>query len=316
MRIGYNTWSMATVPYQVFIPELHKIGYTAIVISVIPHYGIGGQRVPNAAAIGALTRDDRRRIKEAMEQRDLELPSVVGNASVVETDAAAHQESLQRLRDTVDLCAELALKDQPVPTLNTGTGGGVQEFEAKRQLMVDRLGELAEYARQRGVTIAIEPHVGAAINTPEKAEWLIHTVNHPNVRLDLDISHFEVAGFPLEDTTRRLVPLAAALEIKDQKMKYADDPEPAGWMLPGNGRGKGTAPDGRATEHQFLLGGEGEFDLPRYLRLLQECGWTAPVAFEASVAVQQRPGYDAIAAAAGTYQWMLAGWKQAGIATH
>jgi len=43
MRIGYNTWSMAKVPYQAFIPGLSDIGFRAIAISVVPGYTIGGQ---------------------------------------------------------------------------------------------------------------------------------------------------------------------------------------------------------------------------------------------------------------------------------
>ena len=43
MRIGYNTWSMATVPYRTSSPALSDIGFTAIAISVVPGYTIGGQ---------------------------------------------------------------------------------------------------------------------------------------------------------------------------------------------------------------------------------------------------------------------------------
>src|SRR4030095_7357472 len=103
------------------------------------------------------------------------------------------------------------------------------------------------------------------------------------------------------------------IEIKDQTMRYGGEPERPGWRVEGNGVGKGLAPDGRATEHQFLLGGEGDFDLPGYLRLLDELGWTGAVAFEASVQVQQRPHYDPIAAADKTYRWMADGWEQAGV---
>src|SRR5918911_157582 len=232
MRIGYNTWSMATVPYQVFIPELARIGYTAIALSVVPGYGIAGKRVPNAADLAALTPADRRRIKEELEQREIELPSVVGNASVVEEDPETSRAHLQRLRDTIDFAVEVKPNGQAhLPTVNTGTGGRTDEFAAKQQVMVDRLGELAEYAARRGVTIAIEPHVGNAIDRPERAEWLIHTVNSPHVRLDLDISHFEVAAFSMEDVMRRLVPLSASMEIKDQNMKYAGEPERPGWRI-------------------------------------------------------------------------------------
>jgi sugar phosphate isomerase/epimerase len=270
--------------------------------------------VPNAAALETLTPQDRRRIKEGFEQQNLELPSVVGNASVVEEDADTSRQNLQRLRDAIDFAVEVKPNTQAhLPTLNTGTGGGTDQFEAKKQLMVDRLGKLADYAAQRGVTIAIEPHVGNAIDRPERAEWLIETVNSSHVRLDLDISHFEVAAFPMEDVMRRLTPLSASMEIKDQNMKYAGEPERPGWRIAGNGVGRGTAPDGRATEHQFLLGGEGDFDLPKYLRLAQQYGWRGAVAFEASVQCQQRPSYDPLTAAATTYRWMRDGWEQAGV---
>ena len=53
--------------------------------------------------------------------------------------------------------------------------------------------------------------------------------------------------------------------------------------------------------------------LPAYLRLLSELGWTGAVAFAASVQSQQRPNYDALAAAERTYRWMRAGWEKAGV---
>ena len=103
MRIGYNTWSMAKVPYETFIPGLSEIGFRAIAISVVPGYTIGGTYVENAAALDRLTRDDRAAIKHAFEERDLELPSVIGNQSLVEEDPGANATAMQRLRDTIDL---------------------------------------------------------------------------------------------------------------------------------------------------------------------------------------------------------------------
>src|SRR5437899_10451602 len=100
MRIGYNTWSMAKVPYQAFSPGLSDIGFRAIAISVVPGYTIGGKWVENAAALNRLTADDRRRIKAEFEARDLKLPSVIGNQSLVEDDAAQNTVAMQRLRDT------------------------------------------------------------------------------------------------------------------------------------------------------------------------------------------------------------------------
>ncbi|MDQ6674475.1 MAG: sugar phosphate isomerase/epimerase [Chloroflexota bacterium] len=318
MRIGYNTWSMATVPPTDFIPGLSDIGFTAIAISVVPGYTIAGQYVRNAADQAQLSADDRRRIKHAFEARDLHLPSLIGNQSLVEDDADRNAAAISRLRGTIDLCVELAPANQEVPTLNTGIAGHSGDLEAKQQLVLDRLGALTDYARERGVVVCIEPHVGGAVDTPARAEWLVRTIDSPALRLDFDVSHFEVAGIPMDESVSRLAPLAGAAEIKDQHFRYlagADDasPAPDGWLVEGNGVGRATAPDGRPVEFQFLLGGEGTFDLPKYLALMQGQGFTAPIAFEASVQCQARPGYDALASATHIYQWMADGWRAAGI---
>ncbi len=313
MRIGYNTWSMATVPYATFIPGLSDIGFRAIAISVVPGYTIGGHWVENAAALDRLTADDRRCIKQSFVERDLKLPSVIGNQSLVEDDPARNALSMQRLRDGIDLCVEWAINGH-VPTLNTGVAGHSGDLEAKSAVVLDRLGALADHARQQGVVICIEPHVGGAVDTVERAEWLIRAVDSPAVRLDFDVSHFEVVGAPMQETVPRLLPLANAVEIKDQHFRFMDDGPPAdGWLVEGNGVGRATAPNGRPVEFQFLLAGEGTFDLPGYLKLVRAQGFAEPIAFEVSVQCQARPDYDALASAAGIYRWMADGWRQAGV---
>jgi inosose dehydratase len=315
VRIAYNTWSMATVPYETFIPGLSEIGFTAIAISVVPSYQIGGRSVENAAALDRLSADDRLAIKRAFKERDLKLPSIVGNQSLVEENVDLNAAAMERLRRSIDLCVELAI-DGEVPGLNTGTGGesGDLEDRGKRQMILDRLGSLADYAGQRGVTVCVEPHVNTPVDTVERAEWLVQAIGRPSLRLDFDVSHFEVVGVPSETSVCRLAPLAAAAEIKDQHYRVLGDSDTVQFMA-GNGSGRALGFDGREVEFQFLLGGEGTFDLARYLRLMQSVGFTRPIAFEASVQCQARPTYDAMAVAAGVYRWMAEGWRRAGVAT-
>src|SRR5579872_4480205 len=98
MRIGYSTWSMFTVPYHLFIPRLHDIGFTAIGLNV----NAGSGRLPNANDLARLTKDDAQRIKAECEQRDLLLESVAGHTSVLGDDPAQVKAQLRRLRDTID----------------------------------------------------------------------------------------------------------------------------------------------------------------------------------------------------------------------
>jgi sugar phosphate isomerase/epimerase len=306
MRIAYNTWSMATVPYGTFIPGLADIGYTAIAISVVPGYTIGGAWIPNACALESLLASDRHAIRAALAERDLFLASVVGNQSLCQTDPDRHRLAMQRLREAVDLAVELASDE--VPTMNTGVGSG----DLPDEKLLERLRALADYGRRSGVTISLEPHVGTMIDSVERAEWVIRAVDNSALRLDFDISHFEVVGVPTAKSISRLAPLAAAVEIKDQRMCYLDEPH-GEWHLEGNGWGRATSPDGRPVEYQFLLGGEGDFDLPGYLQMMRDVGWAKPIAFEASVQCQARPAYDPLAVAGSVYRWMCSGWERAGI---
>jgi sugar phosphate isomerase/epimerase len=206
----------------------------------------------------------------------------------------------------VDLAVELATDE--APTMNTGVGHG----DLPDEQLLERLRAVVDYGSRSGVTICLEPHVGTMIDSVERAEWVIRAVDNSALRLDFDVSHFEVVGVPTAESVSRLAPLAAAVEIKDQRTCHLDEPR-GDWHLAGNGWGRATSPDGRPVEYQFLLGGEGDFDLAGYLQMMRDAGWANPVAFEASVQCQARPEYDPFAVAGSVYRWMCAGWERAGI---
>jgi inosose dehydratase len=164
------------------------------------------------------------------------------------------------------------------------------------------------------VLVCIEPHVNASIDTLERSEWLVNKVNHPALRLDFDVSHFEVQAIPMDESVPRLAPLAGAAEVKDQHCRVVgSQSQDDGWRVPGNGSGTVTTPDGTELEFQFLLAGEGTFDLARYLTLMRQQGFDKPIAFEASVQCQMRPNYDALASARTIYEWMADAWRRAGV---
>lgn len=54
-----------------------------------------------------------------------------------------------------------------------------------------------EAASRLGIVLAVEPHVGSIIETPETARQLVDRV--PGLTLTLDYSHFAVQGIPYEE---------------------------------------------------------------------------------------------------------------------
>jgi sugar phosphate isomerase/epimerase len=69
---------------------------------------------------------------------------------------------------------------------------------------------------------------------------------------------------------------------------------------------------GRAPDHEFLIPGEGDFDLVTYLQEMKKNGYDGYITAEVSIMVQKRPGYDPLAAAEQTYRHMAQAFDEAG----
>ncbi len=67
MKIGYCTWGMPTVPADVFIPFLARLGYDGVELTVIPGY---------TTELSVLDATERRRIATMLKDHQLELPAI------------------------------------------------------------------------------------------------------------------------------------------------------------------------------------------------------------------------------------------------
>lgn len=277
MRLGYTTWSMQTIAAEDAIPLLRGIGFDAIEITVVPGW---------RDELDALEPARRQRIKQLLTEHDLALPALAGHRSMLATDPAEHAENWRRLTGAIDLAVEWATDEGP-PAIDTTAGGKAGQWDQLKDLMVERLGKLADYAAGRGVTIAIEPHVSSALDTPERVLWLLRAVGRENLRITFDISHFNVQSIPIETSVGQLAAVSAFCHVKDEK--------------------------GIAPNFEFLIPGEGEFDYVRFLRAMDRNGYRGDVQVEISLMVQRRPDFDPVAAARQSYEVVAAAFEVAGV---
>ena len=154
--------------------------------------------------------------------------------------------------------------------------------------MIERVGALVRYGEQRGVVIAIEPHVGSMLDTPARVLELLEAIPSPNLKLNFDISHFNVMGIPIAESVAALAPYTVHTHVKDER--------------------------GVAPNHQFLIPGEGEFDYVEYLHAMRAHGYDGYITAEISIMVQRRSDYDPLVAAEQTYRTLARAFEQAGIA--
>jgi len=277
MKLGYSTWGMPKVPVDKALAHLAGLGFDGVELTVIPGY---------TTELIKLDAVERSRIRRLLEKHHLILPAIAAHSSLLSDDTATHAANMARLKGAVDLAVELAQEDI-MPVVNTTPGGKSGEWDTVRDLLVERTRELVEYAQARSVTIAMEPHVGVVINTPEKVLQLLELVGSPYLKVNFDISHFDIVGLTIEDTVAALAPHTAHTHVKDQR--------------------------GRVPNYEFLIPGEGDFDYLNYLKAMQAHGYDGFITVEVSVMVQRRPDYDPFAAATLSYETLSRAFIEAGI---
>ena len=277
MKLGYSTWGMPTVPIDTAISHLANLGYDGVELTIIPRF---------TTELSTLDAAERKRIASLLEQHNLALPAIAAHSSLLETDPEAHAKNMWRLKGGVDLAVELAQGDE-LPAVNTTPGGKPEDWDRNKEFLAERIGELVDYGASRGVTIAMEPHIGAIIDTPAKVLELLKIVNSPYLKVNFDISHFDIVGMPTEETVSALAAVSAHTHVKDQR---------------------GITPD-----FEFLIPGEGTFDYVDYLKQMQAHGYDGFITAEVSFMVQAREDYDPLAAATLSYQTLSNAFTEAGI---
>ena len=277
MRIGYCTWGMREVGIEEAVPAIAKIGYQGFELAVTRGW---------PTALDGLDSAKRKRIRELCAQYGLVLTAVAGHTSMCQEDPEENQVNMKRLRDTIDLAA--GLRQEGEPTIVASLVGGHEDDWGKlRDLLTERVYALGEYAAEHGVILAVEPHSGTCLDLPRKAVWLMEQVNHPAVKVNFDISHFDIMGISIDECVPQLVPYSAHTHVKDQRGLY--------------------------PHHEFLTPGSGPFDFVHYLEAMQAAGYEGFIGMEVSVMVQRKPGYDPFVDAALGYWALVHAFNASGV---
>lgn len=279
MKIAYGTYAMPTVPLEEALPALAGIGYDGVEVCI------------SARHVGAtpdeMDADRRSVLRDLLRTHNLGVPALFLLGSLYTTSPEDHQANLERTRVCAQLARDLGVREPPV--LATGFGGKKDDWEAIRGHMAELLHEYAEVAEQEDFILAGEAHTGAAVNCSERITWLLGKVNHPRIRLHFDIVHLFLAGEPIEDAVRTLVPYTAHTHITDAR-RHADG------------------------SFELVLVGQGELDSAAYVRAMHEAGWDDFITLEVSAMVWSREDYDPLQAAQVSYDALTAAFERAGVA--
>lgn len=276
MKIAYGTYAMPMVPLEEALRAIAGIGYDGVEIVISPKHNSMPERFDRAR---------RENLKRMLSELNLGVSALFILRSVLTDNDEIHRENLRLTRQVAELAEELELGPEPV--ISIMLGGRSELWETQRERLVRLLADYGELAADEGFTLAVEPHVHAAVDRTERAIWLMETLDNPSIRLHFDIVHFYLAGEPIEETVHKLVPYTAHTHVTDART--------------------------REGGFELVLLGQGELDCVAYVKAMYEAGWTGFITVEVSTMVWSKEGYDPFAAASFSYETLIKAFQKAGV---
>jgi sugar phosphate isomerase/epimerase len=277
-RIGFatGTYGMKTMSTADALHTLAEIGYDGVQLCFIAGW-------PTDPA--KLSATDRRELRKLIGDTGLGLPAVLEGLPYGNTpEKRAH--NVERLKLAVDLANELAPSNPPV--VDTILGGKSTDWDKLKGPLAEVLSEWAKVADASKTTVCFKPHADQAVDSPERAIWLLKQVNHPRIRIIYDYGHFFLEGFSLESSLHELFPYIAFVSIKDSARTASG-------------------------KHEYLLPGDGKTDYLEYFKLLRQLRYSGYAGVEVSAMIHNQPGYEPVPTARLCYERLAPLMAKAGV---
>lgn len=257
--IGFSLYGMKSLPVADALKVCSEIGYECVELAVMTDWPCAPEK---------LSADQRRDLRQQLEDRHLQLASLMENLPLA-VDGEKHRDNLDRFQRAFDLARDLAPKQTPL--IETILGGSPDKWEMLKGKFVERLHDWSAVAAEHKSIIAIKAHIAGALHLPQDAAELVQTINSPSLQLTFDQSHFQLRDVPLADAWKAMAERTRFVHVKD-------------------GRGKPGA-------FQFLLPGDGAIDYVELFRIMKSSRYSGPVVVEVSAQLSSKPDYDPVAAA-------------------
>jgi sugar phosphate isomerase/epimerase len=252
--LGYSTYALKMVDPFDALRLIKDVGYDALEVCAADGWPSEPDQfsASQQADLGKLA-------------NDLGFPSPILFALI---DVCAPQSDrmamLESTKKKFEMIQRMHYDNSPI-LITTTPGHSAPPWESGKEQIRDAFLSIADMAADNDIIVSIEAHAGTDFETPEKAVWMMEQTKHPNLKLDLDISHFVVEGSEMVHSVDLCAPHSAMVHIKDGKKV-----------------------DGKI---EFCLPGDGGIDIPGFLTALRANGLEDMPVF-AEVSVQQSSQAD------------------------
>jgi sugar phosphate isomerase/epimerase len=260
MKIGLSTYSLSRAIGAGDIDVLGAIQWIA---------DNGGEHV-EMVPIGYTLTDNESLVRDVVQKAadlNLDISSYTIGAQFIQENNEAFQAEIERVKKEVDIAHALGVKlmrhdvaSRPIEETS------VAQLEKDMPVAVQACQEVADYAKQYGITTSIENH-GYHMQGSERVQRLILAVDRDNFKTTLDVGNFLCVDEDPIAAVNNNVGFASMVHLKDFYVRGEEPSE--GWLRSKHGR--------------FLRGaivGQGDVDLVGIVSIIKESGFDGYVSIE------------------------------------
>jgi sugar phosphate isomerase/epimerase len=262
--VSYSpTWKGQTaLPLDRVIDKASQLGFDGIELIA---------KRPHASPLD-LNAEDRKRLKETLLSKGLDLPCIAGyqdfSSALDHPDMPHFEKELLYLRETVRLARDL---DCRIVRIYSAFLRPQISYEDQWNWCVQYIREGARFAADQGVILALQNHSEMTVHYEDLLQ-MIREIGSPAVKIALDAPYILKTGEPYEKAVAAAGPLIVYSTASDfTQHEVAFHNAPSTFKMTGYYT---------LMRTQAVPAGEGQIDYRRYFRALKSVGYDAYMAYE------------------------------------
>lgn len=223
---------------------------------------------------------EMKKVPNLLERNNLVLAAYAAGNNFVHEDEIKRKGEIERVKREIDTAAELKAPLMRIfggsfTTAKEGVGShdpswgvfgeGLSRGKTKEDaidMIIESLRECADYAKNRGIILALENH-GGIPGTSQEVKHILDSINSPFLRATVDIGNFLSLNQDPQEAVEELISYAVHVHLKDVSKKGSNE--------------------------QSILG-EGIIDLETILRTFVQSGYDGFFSLEHEMAGDEKQG--------------------------
>jgi len=227
----------------------------------------GGEHIEIVPYGFPLDQDLIKQIREHAAQVGIELSNYCIGANFAVDDDAAYEAEISRVIAEVDNAAALGVKFMRHDVASR-SDISMANFLADLPKLTAACQRIADHAAQYGITTSVENH-GYYLQASDRVQALVHAVDRPNFRTTLDIGNFMCADEESVASTKKNLPIASVVHIKDFYLRPASENPGRGWF-----------PTTAGNYLRGAIAGQGDINMREVIRTVKQSGFDGYLSIE------------------------------------